>query len=96
MSRAHMVLQGLRHTLVHTAASSSGVVLDREHSPIYRPIRQPLFFIDGSLAVSGREPQLVCDEYRLKLRQADGHTCWVRVSPDDYQQAVIGQPFAAK
>ena len=93
MSRTRKVLQGLRHPFNRASSPCSPIVLDREDSPIYRSFRQPLFFVDGSLAVGGREPQLVCDDYRLKVRQSNGRVCWIRVSRDAYQHAAIGQPL---
>lgn len=95
MSRAHMALQGLRRSTVPASPPSSPVVLAMMDTPSYRPARQPLFFVDGSLAVSGEEPRIVCDDYRLKIRQPNGRTCWVRVSHESYLRASVGQPMPA-
>jgi len=61
--------------------------------PIYRPMRPPLFFLDGSIARSGCEPQLMFDDYLVKLRRANGRVSWVRVSFDTYRRATINRAY---
>jgi len=86
-------LQGLRHSVRIKSTPRSKIVLDKKTDPLYQPMRPSLFFSDGSMALTGNEPQLICNDYRVKLRHPSGRVSWVRVSPDTYNCAVIGKAF---
>jgi len=86
------ILQGLRRSAQHEAASDVPIVLDKRTGPIYRPTRLPSFFLGGGLAQPGHDPELMYDGPRIKLRQ-NGHTSWVPVSADAYSRAVIQRVY---
>ena len=86
-------LPGLHLSVRHESTQCSPIVLDMKTDPIYRPMRPPLFFMDGSVAQAGREPQLMCNDHLIKLRQPGRKASWVRVSAEAYRRASIGKTY---
>lgn len=88
-----LALPGLRRFQRPSSTPSSPVVIGRKTEPVCRPMQEPLFFPDGGMALEGREPQYLYDEYKVRLRYPNGRAGWRVVSSDVYHQAAIGQTY---
>lgn len=87
------VLQGLRQSHPPADTPSPPVVIAKKSDPIYRSVRQPQFYLDGSLALAGRDPEIMCPGPLVKLRHPNGKESWVTVTPETYRKVVVGRVY---
>lgn len=71
----------------------NATVVEVSTNVVCSPVRRPVFSLDGSIAVPGREPQYQRTDYLVRLQPARGRALWISVDPLVQRSAKIGQPF---
>lgn len=94
--RMPVALNGLLQTTpLSSREIHDATVIDVRTNVGYSPMRLPQFYLDGSVAISGKEPERLCTEYKVRLKPSRGRARWYPVSQEAFlrAQTLIGQPL---